>query len=49
MDFLEFAITALLADRLALMDEETGTFGRLQTEIDELRSEVESLRDEKEE
>jgi hypothetical protein len=49
MDFLEFAITALLADRLTSMDEETEAFGRLQMEIDELRSEVESLRREEEE
>ena len=49
MDFLEFAITALLADRLAAMDEEAEAFGRLQMEIDELRSEVESLRREEEE
>ena len=44
MDFLEFAITALLADRLASVDEEADAFDRLQGEIDELRSEMESLR-----
>jgi hypothetical protein len=49
MDFLEFAITALLADRLASMDEETEAFGRLQSEIEELKSEIESLRSECEE
>ena len=49
MDFLEFAITALLADRLASMDEEVEAFGRLKSEIEELKSEVESLRSESEE
>ena len=44
MDFLEFAITALLADRLASIDEEAEAFGRLQSEIEELKSEIESLR-----
>ena len=48
MDFLEIAITALLADRLASLDEEAEAFGRLQMEIDELRSEIEGLRDEEE-
>jgi hypothetical protein len=43
MDFLEFAIIALLADRLASMDEEAGTIGQLRSEIEELRSEIEGL------
>ena len=49
MDFLEFIITAWLADRLASTGEEAETFGRLQLEIDELRSEIEGSRDEEEE
>jgi hypothetical protein len=49
MDFLEFAITALLSDRLASIDEEAEAFGRLKSEIDELRSEIETLRDKEEE
>ena len=47
MDFLEFAITALLADRLASIDEEAEAFGRLKSEIEELKSEIESLRSER--
>ena len=47
MDFLEFAITALLSDRLASIDEEAEAFGRLQSEIEELRSEVENLKSER--
>ena len=49
MDFIEFVITAWLADRLASTGEEAETFGRLQLEIDELRSEIEGFRDEEEE
>ena len=49
MDFLEFVITAWLADRLASTGEETETFGRLRLEVDELRSEIEGFRDEEEE
>lgn len=45
MDFLEFAITALLADRFASVEEGAEAFGRLQLEIDDLRSEIEGLRD----
>jgi len=48
MDFLGFAITALLSDRLASMDEEAKAFGLLRMEIEELRSEIEGLRDEEE-
>ena len=48
MDFLEFAITALLADRLTSIDEEAEAFGRLKSEIEELKSEIESLRDKEE-
>jgi hypothetical protein len=44
MDFLEFAITVFLADRLASIDEEAEAFGRLNSEIEELKSEVENLR-----
>jgi hypothetical protein len=44
MDFLEFAITALLADRLASTDEEAEVFRRLKSEIEELTSEIENLR-----
>jgi len=49
MDFLEFVITAWLADRLASIGEEAKTLGRLQLEVDELRSEIEDFRDEEEE
>ncbi|UCF01062.1 MAG: hypothetical protein JSV14_11805 [Deltaproteobacteria bacterium] len=49
MDFLEFVITAWLADRLASTDEEAKTLDRLQLEIDELRSEIEDFYDEEEE
>ena len=49
MDFLEFAITALLADRLASIDEEAEAFRRLNLEIEELKSEIENLRSEREE
>ena len=49
MDFLEFAITTLLADRLASIDEEAKAFGRLKSEIEELKSEIENLRSELEE
>ena len=49
MDFLEFALTALLSDRLASIDEEAEAFGRLKSEIEELRSEIENLRSEREE
>ena len=45
MDFLEFVITAWLADRLASTGEEAETLSRLQMEIDELRSEIEDHRD----
>ena len=44
MDFLEFAITALLADRLASMEEEAEALTRLELEIEELRSEVKDLK-----
>jgi hypothetical protein len=43
VDFLEFAITTLLADRLASMDEEADALRRLELEIEELRNEVEDL------
>ncbi len=49
MDFLEFAITALLSDRLVSIDEEAEAFGRLKSEIEELKSEVENLRNERQE
>ena len=49
MDFLEFVITAWLADRLASTGEGAETSGRLQLEVDELRSEIEGFRDEEKE
>ena len=49
MDFLEFAITALLSDRLASIDEEVEAFGRIESEIELLKSEIENLRSEREE
>ena len=49
MDFLEFVITAWLADQLASTGEEAETLGRLQLEIDELRSEIEGFSDKEEE
>jgi hypothetical protein len=49
MDFLEFAITALLSDRLASIDEEAEAFGRIESEIELLKSEIENLRSEREE
>jgi demethoxyubiquinone hydroxylase (CLK1/Coq7/Cat5 family) len=49
MDFIEFVITAWLADHLASTGEEAETLGRLQLEVDELRSEIEDFRDEEEE
>ena len=48
MDFLEFLITACLSDRLASIGEEAKALGRLQLEVDELRSEIEDFRDEEE-
>jgi hypothetical protein len=45
MDFLEFAITAVLADWLTSAYEEAQALRRLQMEIDELRSEIEDHRD----
>ena len=49
MDFLEFAITAFLADLLASIDEGAEAFGRIKSEIEELKSEVENLKSEREE
>ena len=48
MTFLEFIITAFLADHLASKQEEANEWERLQDEIDNLRSEIEGLKDEKE-
>ena len=44
MDFLEFLLTALLADQLASQEEEAEARNRLESELEELRSEVESLK-----
>ena len=44
MDFLEFLLTALVADQLASREEEAEARNRLESEIEELRSEVESLK-----
>jgi hypothetical protein len=38
MDFIEFVITAFLADQLASEEEEDAERERLRTEIDDLRS-----------
>lgn len=44
MSFLEFIITALLADRLASEEEEAGERARLREELDDLRSEIDDLK-----
>jgi len=44
MDFLEFLLTALVADQLASREEEAEAWNPLESEIEELRSEVESLK-----
>lgn len=44
MDFLEFLLTALVADRLASREEEAEARNRLESELEELRSAVESLK-----
>ena len=44
MDFLEFLLTALLADQLAAQEEEAEARNRIESEIEELRSELESLK-----
>ena len=44
MDFLEFLLTALVADQLASQEEGAEARNRLELELEELRSEVESLR-----
>ena len=44
MDFLEFLLTALVADQLASQEEEAEARNQLELELEELRSEVESLR-----
>ena len=48
MDFLEFAITVFLADQLASREEQVEAWYRIEEEIEDLRSEIEELRDEKE-
>ena len=48
MDFIEFVITAWLADRFASIEEGAEALSRLELEIDELRSEIEGIRDEEE-
>ena len=44
MDLLEFLLTALVADQLASREEEAEARNRLELELEELRSEVESLK-----
>ena len=44
MDFLEFLLTALVADQLASQEEEAEARNQLELELEELRSEVESLK-----
>jgi hypothetical protein len=44
MDFLEFLLTALVADQLASEEEEAEGRNRLESEIEALRSELESLK-----
>ena len=44
MDFIEFIITALFADRLASEEEEAKERARLREELDDLRSEIDELR-----
>jgi hypothetical protein len=44
MDFLEFLLTALLADQLASREEEAEARNRLEFKLEELRSDVESLK-----
>ena len=44
MDFLEFIITWFFADHLASKQEEARERHRLEQEIEELRSEIESIR-----
>lgn len=48
MDFLEFAITAFLADHLASREEQAEAWSRLEEKMEDLRSEIERLKDEKE-
>lgn len=47
MDFLEFTITAFLADHLASREEQAEACSRLEEEMADLRSEIERLKDEK--
>ena len=44
MDFLEFLLTALVADQLASQEEGAEARNRLESEIEALRSELESLK-----
>jgi len=44
MDFLEFLLTALLTDQLASQEEGAEARNGLELELEELRSEVESLK-----
>ena len=44
MSFLEFIVTAFLADRLASEQEEEVERQRLRSELDDLRSEVDDLK-----
>ena len=44
MDFLEFLLTALLTDQLASEEEEARARKRLESEIEDLRSELKSLK-----
>ena len=44
MDFLEFLLTALVADQLASQEKGAEARNRLELELEELRSEVESLK-----
>ena len=44
MSFLEFIITAFLADRLASEEEEEMERERLRSELDDLRSEIDDLK-----
>ena len=44
MSFLEFIITALLADRLASDEEQAQERTRLRAELDDLRTEIHDLK-----
>ena len=44
MDFLEFLLTALVADQLASREEEAEARNRLESEIEGLKTELESLK-----